>query len=57
MKMKRIPENGKDVKELLCEQMGLLAEKSKVECEPSELCKLSEAMIQVSEHLRSFYNC
>lgn len=54
--MKNIPENRQDIKELLCEQMGLLAEKSKEkECEPLELCRLSEVMIQMSQHLRNVY--
>lgn len=54
--MKKTPENRKDVRELLCEQLGLLAEKSKEkECEPLELCRLSEVMIQMSEHLRNVY--
>ena len=52
--MKNVPENKQDVKELLCEQMALLAEKSK-ECEPLELCRLSEVMVQMSEHLRNVY--
>jgi hypothetical protein len=52
--MKKTPENKKDITELLYEQLGLLAEKSK-ECEPLELCRLSEVMIQMSEHLRNPY--
>ena len=54
--MKNIPENRQDLKEMLREQLGLLAEKSKEkECEPLELCRLSEVMIQMSQHLRNVY--
>ena len=52
--MKKVPENKQDVKELLCEQMALLAEKSKA-CEPLELCRLSEVMIQMSKTLTDEY--
>ena len=46
--MKQIPENYQDIKELLCKQLSLLAEKSKVEnCKGQELVAFSHGLLQV----------
>lgn len=43
MQDSKIPETGFERKKLLCEQLALLAEKSK-ECEPFEIAELTKAM-------------
>lgn len=51
------PENISEVKELLYKQLALLAEQSKrLECEPDNLCKLTNAMISVCAILKEMSN-
>ena len=52
--MKQIPENRKDIEKLLYQQLSLLEEQSK-NCEPLELCAITEKMIQISEHINEHY--
>lgn len=52
--MDKIPENSKDIRDILCKQMALLAEISnKYKCEPNLLAKLSHEMIEIANVLLS----
>ena len=46
-----IPESGPDRKKLLCEQMALLAEKSK-ECEPIIIAEIAKVMAYLETVIR-----